>query len=170
MPYLLVFLMMIVFMIQSSAAIVTGGVEYNYENKSVESQEIDFEFIRNHLIDSDNIENLNYLYQGKVNLKDRTLAKFSDGSYGIVFKDDPLYSWYYSQNGRLINFTQKTSEDYPCKITKYKPDGTIANVGRKISARESFIYSKDGKLIAHWIGNNCYDKDNNLIMTRKYEE
>ena len=153
--------------LQVQSAIVTGGVEYNYENKA--EQGVDFEFIRVHLIDSNNIENLNYLYQGKVDLKDRTLAKFSDGSYGIVFKDDPLYSWYYSQNGRLINFTQKSSETYPCKITKYKPDGTVANTGKKISARESYIY-KDGKLIAHWIGNNCYDRNNNLIMTRKYEE
>jgi hypothetical protein len=99
-------------------------------------------------------------------LKDRKVVRFSDGSYGIVYHDDPLFSWYY-KNGRLINFTQKSSENYPCRITKYKPDGTIANAGYKVSDKESFIFSSNGKLIAHWKGTLCFDENNNIIMTRK---
>ena len=46
------------------------------------------------------------------------------------------YSWYYSSNGRLINFTQKDSMNYPCKITKYKP---MDSFGDPIEEGKRFI-------------------------------
>lgn len=161
-----------VFCISSQARIITGEVEYNAEfardevfSKPVEK--ISLDKIRNRLFDSENIENLNYLLKGVTELKDRKLAKFSDGSYGVQYLDDPMYSWYYSSDGKLKNFIQKDSLAYPCKITKYKPDGSIANTGYRVSEKESFIFNTEGKLLAHWVGNNCYDEDNNIIMTRK---
>ena len=99
--------------------------------------------------------------------KDRKLAKFSDGSYGIQYYNDTMFSWYYSQNGKLINFTQKDSESYPHRVTKFKPDGSVANTGYRVSEKESFIFTPDGKLLAHWLGNNCYDENNNVIMKRQ---
>ena len=103
---------------------------------------------------------------GITELKDRKMAQFSDGSYGVIYFDDPLYTWIY-KNGKLINFIEKSSLDYPAKTTRYKPDGSVINVGLKVSNNESFIYSPDGKLIAHWLGKLCYDSANNVIMTRK---
>ena len=153
------------------AKIITGEVEYNEDiaREEVFSEPItpiSFNFIKNHLIDTNLEENINAISLGIQELKDRKVVGFSDGSYGIVYYNDPLYSWFYN-GGRLINFTHKTSEDYPCKITKYKPDGTVANSGYKVSDKESFIFSTSGKLLAHWKGKYCYDEQNNLIMTRK---
>ena len=37
----------------------------------------------------------------------------------------------------------------------------------RVSDKESFIFSPNGKLLAHWLGNNCYDEYNHIIMTRK---
>ena len=158
-----------------NAKIITGEVEYNADLAREEAfsypiSPANIATYRQHLIDSNNTENLNYLFQGITELKDRKIGKFSDGSYGVQYYDDPMYSWYYNASGRLINFTQKTSEGFPCKTTKYKPDGSIANIGLKVSKTESFIYSVDGKLIAHWQGNLCFDEAGNVIMTRKMVE
>ena len=168
----IIIVFLFLFSVQAQAKIITGEVEYNAdiarnETFSKPIEKISFDKIYNHFFDSDNIENLNYLFKGITELKDRKLAKFSDGSYGIQYYDDPMYSWYYSSNGRLINFTLKDSMDYPCKITKYKPDGSIANQGYRVSENESFLFTPQGKLLAHWLGDNCYDEYNNVIMTRK---
>ena len=170
-----IILILLIFLLTNlpiNAKIITGEVEYNAEaaREEVFSSPVkilNFDSIRKFLIDSNNIENLNYLYQGITELKDRKIGKFSDGSYGVQYYDDPMYSWYYSSNGRLINFTLKDSETYPCKITKYKPDGSVVNQGYRASENESFIFTPDGKLIAHWLGDNCYDENNNIVMTRR---
>lgn len=169
--FILIFFALI-FSISANSQIITGEVEYNTDAAKVETfskpiEKIRFDKIYSHFFDSNNIENLNYLYKGITELKDRKLAKFSDGSYGIQYYDDPMFSWYYSQNGKLINFTQKDSSNYPHRITKYKPDGSISNTGYRVSENESFIFTPNGKLLAHWLGTNCYDENNNIIMTRK---
>ena len=169
--FILIFFVLI-FSISVNAQIITGEVEYNADLAKDETfskpiEKIRFDKIYSRFFDTNNIENLNYLFKGITELKDRKLAKFSDGSYGIQYYDDPMFSWYYSENGKLINFTQKDSLNYPHRITKYKPDGSISNTGYRVSGKESFIFTPDGKLLAHWLGNNCYDENNNIIMTRK---
>ena len=156
-------------LLPASAEFITGEVEYNAENNSGVQADVPIKTkLYNRYIDSDFNENSAYLYKGITELKDRKLAKFSDGSYGVLYYDDPMYTWYYNGNGRLINFSRKDSQDYPCSVIKYKPDGTIVNTGYRVSENESFIYSADGKMIAHWLGENCYDSKNNLIMKRKF--
>lgn len=153
------------------AEIITGEVEYreNVEQYGIlaPSNRTINRGLETKLFDNQYSENKNYILEGITELKDRKLAKFDDGSYGIQFYDDPLFSWYYSSNGKLISFTKRDSLTYPCKFTKFLPDGNVANIGYRVSEKESFIYSPSGKLVAHWIENNCYDKNNNLIMTRK---
>ena len=158
------------FSINVNAQIITGEVEYNNDISYSQIRALNFDELRNKFFDRDNIENLNYLLQGITELKDRKLAQFSDGSYAVQYYDTPLYSWYYSSSGKLINYTQKNSLSYPCVFTKFKPNGNIVQTGRRLSESESFIYDTNGKLAAHWIGKNCYDKNNNLIMTRKIIE
>lgn len=150
------------------AQIITGEVEYNAERSGITKYSI--EDLRNYFYDADNTINLNYLYQGVTELKDRKLAKFSDGSYAVQYYDNPLTAWYYSSNGKLTAYTKKDSEDYPCKFTKFKPDGNVINYGIRLSAQESRIYSPEGRLLAHWVRNKCFDKNDNLIMTRKIME
>ena len=151
-----------------NAQIITGEIEYNDNCQNIEK--LNYNELKNKFYDSDNIENLNYLLNGITELKDRKLAKFSDGSYAILYYDNPLFGWYYSSNGKLISYTRKNNMGYPCKFTKFKPDGTIINSGLRISEQESFIYSADGKLLAHWLGNQCFDKNNQPVMTRKIME
>ena len=154
------------FCIPINAQIITGEVEYNTEA----IEKLSYDDLRNRFFDSNNIENLNYLFNGITELKDRKLAKFSDGSYAVLYYDNPFYSFYYSQNGKLISYTYKTSQNYPCNFKKFKPDGSLINTGHRVSEQESFIYSPAGKLLAHWLGNKCFDGSNNLIMTRQIME
>ena len=166
-----IFFIFFISILPVQSKIITGEIEYNAETAEREVfsspvEPISFNYIRNHLFDSNAVENITSLLSGITEFQDRKAALFSDGSYGVMYYDDPYYTWIY-KNGKLINFSKKSSLEYPAKITRYKADGSIINIGLKISEQESYIYSTDGKLIAHWLGKNCYDKNNNIIMTRK---
>ena len=142
-----------------NAKIITGEVEFNDNNTGKSLYE--------YYIDKDNSENVNNILSGNVNLYDRKLVSFSDGSYGVHYYNDPMYSWYYSNNGRLISFTKKDSLTYPSNFVKYKPDGTVLNKGYRVSETESYVYSPQGKLLAHWVNDKCFDEYGNLLMVRK---
>lgn len=168
--FLVIFILFLAVPVYSQ--IITGEIKYDAEKAQEEVFEKPVTMVKqdklySRYIDSYNQENLNALRAGITELNNRKIALFSDGSYGVSYNDDPLYSWYYSNNGRLINFMQKDSEEYPAKFVRFKPDGSVTNRGIKVSENESFVFSPEGKLIAHWIGNLCYDSSNNVIMTRK---
>ena len=158
-----------------NAAFVTGGVEYNEEiaQKEVFSTPlipISENIINSHLVDSQCKLHISLQKEKKKDFFNRQVALFSDNTYGIIYKDDPLYSWYYDFNGKLISFTKKSSEEFPAKFTKYGKNGYVINTGIKISKQESYVFSPNGKLIAHWKGNLCFDGNGNVIMIRKLIE
>lgn len=155
----LLILIMFFCVLPIDAQIITGEIEYTNQQNGNNLYE--------YYIDKNNIENRNNILVGNVNLTDKKLVSFSDGTYGIQYYDNPMYSWYYSNNGRLISYTQKDSLSYPCNVIKYKPDGTVLNKGYRVSENESYIYSSQGKLLGHWIDGTCYDEQGNVIMTRK---
>ena len=155
----LFFLIVIFSIMPIEAKIITGEVEYNNNQTGKNLYE--------YYIDKDNSNNINNILAGNVNLADKKLVSFSDGSYGVHYYSDPMYSWYYSNNGRLISFTRKDSLSYPCNVTRYKPDGTVLNKGYRISETESYIYSPQGKLLGHWVNDKCFDEFGNLLMVRK---
>ena len=167
----------ILFLLPACAAGVTleGGVKYDaatarrslMENPS---PKIERGLVRSHLTDTQNRENLAYVYQGRAELKDRVLAFFSDSTYAVMFNDNPLYVWYYSADGKLLYAEKKDRTDYPYKTYKYTASGKLVNMSLRVSKEESFIYLPSGKLIAHWLGANAYDEAGNVIMTRKYAE
>ncbi len=103
---------------------------------------------------------------GVIELEDRIIARFSDGSYGITYKDSPKDVFYYSRDNILMHREIKESLEYPYKAYKYTPDGQLENVSVRISKQETYIYTPKGKLIAHWFGKNCYDEFGKIIMTR----
>ena len=169
---LLIFIFLLISSLTIEAQIVTGGVEYNQEQARTEAfrEPLGFtayDIVKNHYFDKNNLENLQAIKCGIKKLSDRKVAEFSDGTYGVAYNDDPLYSWYYTYDGRLINFTQKFSKTYPSKTVKYNTRGEVLNVGIKISENESYIFNKTGLMIAHWKGNLCFDANDNIIMVRK---
>lgn len=120
--------------------------------------------------DINTLENKSMLLQGFTNLKDRILARFSDGSYGVIYKVEPTIVLYYSSDGVLTHKEVKTSLEYPYKTYKYRVSGQLENTTYRVSENETYIYSPSGKLLAHWVGNYCYDEVGNVIMTRQIEK
>ncbi len=124
---------------------------------------------QNEISDINNSENRSMLLKGVTDLKDRTLARFSDGSYGVIYKNNPLNVFYYSPDGNLTHKEIKSSLDYPYKTYKYKVSGQLENVTTRLSEDETFIYSPNGKLLAHWVGKYCYDEYGRVIMIREVQ-
>ncbi|MBO5385479.1 hypothetical protein J6A64_04110 [bacterium] len=169
----LILVLILFFAVPVSAKIITGGVEVSVEQAREEifsnsTPNLDFGLIRAKFFDNNRLENTTTLLKGITELKDRTLAKFSDGSYGVIYKDNPTDVFYYSSDGVLIYYDKKTSLTFPYKTYKYTPLGKLVNTSLRVSDEESFIFEKSGKLLAHWVGENCYDENNNIIMTREF--
>lgn len=151
--------------------VLTGGVRYNSESAREEllankPQPPDIKPEYTHDINYQ--DNIKYLMQGKVELKDRVLAFFSDSTYAVMYNADKLRVYYYSPRGNLIYTEVKNTDKYPYKTYKYDSIGRLVNMSFRVSDNETFIYTINGSLIAHWIGNYAYDNNGNIIMTRKY--
>lgn len=167
--YLLI--LVLFFVLPAYGAVITGSVEYSVESARQELSDLpktpNLNLIKANFIDENNSENLTSLLTGQTELKDRILAIFSDGSYGVNYKDNPIYIWYYNSEGILINVEIKTGLEHPYKAYKYSPNGRLVNMSIHPNFDESFVFSPQKKLLAHWKGENCYDENDNLIMTRK---
>lgn len=155
-----------------SSQILTGGVEVSVqdarESLQCEPSSFDYGLVKRHSIDAYRNENLGNLLKGYTELKDRTLAYFSDGSYAVNYKDDVLHVFYYSPKGTLTHLENRSSVNYPYKSYKYNTSGELVNKSLRVSKNETFIFDKNDKLLAHWVGENCYDEDGNIIMKRKF--
>lgn len=152
--------------------IITGGVEVSVEDAREEifrtqKEPLNKENIINNFRDPNYSQNQSMLLKGITELKDRKLGKFSDGSYAVMYYNDRKNTYYYSQEGILTHNEIRSGIEYPYKAYKYSTDGKLANISLKFSENETFIFTPAGKLLAHWIGENCYDENKNIIMTRK---
>ena len=137
---------------------VMSGAVYNLNIYSFSS----------HMVDRKNSENRSYLLRGHTQLNDRTLAKFSDGTYGIMYYENPCKVFYYSPQGNLIYIDIKEKNTYPHKFYKYDTNGNIINMGVRVSEEETFIYEPNGEMIAHWLGAFAYNSSGQMSMSRKY--
>lgn len=167
-----VLFLMVLMMLPAGAEVLTGGVKYTVNDAKIELQHnrplaTDFIVTRNNFVDKDRNANYFALLKGKTNLNDRILALFSDGTYAVNYKNDLKHVWYYDKDGTLINVEIRTSLEFPYGSYKYSPDGELVNMSLRVSKDETFIFSKFGELLAHWVGEKCYDENGNVVMTRK---
>ena len=168
--FILLFLILIGLPVYS--VMLTGEIKYSKDDALIELQNnipygIDFLLINNHTTDKNKRENQSYLLHGQTKLNDRTLAKFSDDSYGVNYKNDPSHVWYYDKDGGLINVELRTSLSYPYRSYKYSTDGELVNMSMRVSESETYIFNPLGQLLGHWLGANCYNENGKVIMTRK---
>ena len=170
-------IIMVVLFAQPSFAdlLLRGEAEYNVTTALMEIQQniqpkINLLKFKPFLLDYNYDENLTALYKGIVELKDRELALFSVGTYGVVYKNDPLHAYYYSNNGILEFVDIRSARQYPYKSYQYDMSGNLVNMGLRVSKSEAYLYTPNGKLVAHWVGENGYDEKGYLIMKRKFVE
>ena len=155
--------------------VLTGGVEYTTDQArgellKEELPEPDGLTIMTHIADENYKENKTALLKANIEIKDRVLALFSDGSYAVMYKESPLNVWYYSEEGILTHIEVKNRAEYPFKAYKYDTEGKLVNMSLRVSKAETFIFNPAGKLIAHWVKENGYDENGKIIMKRKYKE
>ncbi len=148
-----------------------GGVTYTVESARKEAFEgvkykIPVSSFKEHLTDKNFEKNRKTKTSGVVEFSDRRVGWFSDASYAVMYNKNKYIVYYYNKTGKLTEIDYKSSLVRPIKIYKYTPKGKLQNVIFDISANESFIYKLDGKLEAHWVGNNCYDEEGKLILKR----
>ena len=172
--YLLIVLILI-FGISANAEVLQGGVSYDVNSARNElldgiNYTIDSKYINGFYYDSEHDKNVGFILQGLTELKDRTLAYFSDGTYAVSKHDDPYHVYYYSGDGVLNYIEEKDGLNYPYKTYKYNTSKKLVNMSMRVSKGETFIYTKDGKLLAHWLKDKAYDESGNVIMKRKYVE
>lgn len=153
--------------------VLTGEVNYNIQSARQDllqttKKNFDAFIVAENITDKNNRENLKYCLKGNVELKDRVLAFFSDFTYAVMYNNDKYHVWYYSQNGRLIYTEEKDRLEYPYKFYKYSVSGGLVNMGVRVSESETFIYTPNGRLIAHWLKDKAFDEYGKVVMTRKY--
>ena len=97
---------------------------------------------------------------------DRFVTRFSDGSYGIIYKDNACYEYYYDKNGKLERVGKRISLIYPTKSFKYDKHGKLKEVNLYKNETHFYIFNEKKELLYHWINDKCYDKNGNIVIYR----
>ncbi len=111
-------------------------------------------------------ENIKAIKLGATELKDRSICYYEDGGYSVLYKNSPNYIYYYFQNGSLSGVEVLENISAPTKTFRYNELGKLTEISIILSSTNSYIFSLDGELKGHWVGNKCYDKNGKLIFTR----
>lgn len=156
---------------QSYASTIKGGISYTVSEARQLAFEnvppkIDISKYNEYLIDQNRDENIKVMLKGKKKYKDRYFTLFSDKSYGIAYAKNINIAYYYNNKGMLTNIEYIIKKDYPCIEVMYDINGDLNTTSLTVSKNETFVFNLNKKLIAHWIGSNCYNENGELIDTR----
>ena len=151
---------------------LSGGVSYTasearelaFENVQIK---VDVNKYKEHFVDKNYEKNQELLDRGKTRYRDREIIKFSDGYYGVCYKNNKNISFYYDKTGCLNSFSVVIIDDYPQKGAIYDKNGYLRTTFLNVSHTEQFVFNLDKKLISHWIGKNCYNERGELVKTRR---
>ena len=111
-------------------------------------------------------ENKKAIKLGATELKDRYITVFSDGKYGIIYKNNFYFEYYYSSKGKLISIGKRNRLIYPVITCIYNQYNELTTVSLIVDENNTYNFRPDGKLVSHWVNNNCYDINGNLVLTR----
>ena len=167
--------LLIIFVFTGCAAqslTLSGGVSYTVnEARQIAfdgvPKKIDMSKYKEHFVDKNYEKNQELLDRGKTRYRDREIIKFSDGYYGVCYKNNKNISFYYDKTGCLNSFSVVIIDDYPQKGAIYDKNGYLRTTFLNVSHTEQFVFNLDKKLISHWIGKNCYNERGELVKTRR---
>lgn len=166
--------------VNAQDTILRGSVHYTVETARKMAFDgldlkLDKKFIEPYAIDENNKENRDYIDKKK-QPEDRMVMSFVMArglvkGYAIVYDDKPEYVFYYTNGGYLIAIDVDKIQDknsFPYKIGKYSAaTGNLVSIGFYVSDEEQYVYTKSGKLKAHWVGNTGYNEKGRPIATRE---
>ena len=151
-----------------NAEVLKGGVSYTVDEARAKAfsnvpLKIDMNEYKKYFKDPNYEENKKAISDEKKRLKGRQLTFFSVGGYSIVYYNNLTTAFYYDDFGNLelIEF------HYQEKDIAYTVSGNLDRISLLVKKSECFIFDLNKKLVAHWIGNNCYNEKGELILTRE---
>ncbi len=100
------------------------------------------------------------LRQGNTQAGRHLMTLFGDGGYSI--RDLKTGErWYYNRRGQLQQVElADTAEGFPSRAATYDiRDGRLSRVVSNVSTEESYIFSPQGELLYHWVGQQCFRLD-----------
>lgn len=179
--FLLIILLLFTASFPAYTQIIEGKITYTVESarrlafegvpKKVEKSVFD-----SHMLDPDYEENKNVL-NNKIQPKNRSVQLFKGfgvPAYAVTYFDNPKFTYYYIRHINQLAFTDideidisKEEVKFPYRTLRYDFRGNLIAVGIYVSEDERFLYKSNGKLISHWIGDNCYNKKGKVIGTVK---
>ncbi|MBR3604398.1 MAG: hypothetical protein IKL52_00020 [Candidatus Gastranaerophilales bacterium] len=145
------------------------GITYNEATARIEAfknvqKKIEKDFYSKYKKDPNRIENIELIKKNYFIAQNRTLCPFyiknTLASYAVMYNDEPNYAFYYNILGNLIKIDITSNENYPKKTYGYSRFGNLISVALEASEIEQFVYDENGKLIAHWLGDELLNKNN----------
>ncbi len=123
---------------------------------------------------------------GRVTLPDggaKVVTVFEDGDYGVrLFTQSDIEQniyppgLYYTPQGALKAIEITYGNEYPYKAFKYAygnhfeplfQHGELMNVRLNVKRSDTYIFWPNGQLIAHWVGNACYNTNGSSCGQRQ---
>ena len=152
-----------------SAYTLKGGVTYTVESARKEAfadvkYSISSRIIKNNKFDPNYEENKKLIKQGINETNDRYITYYSDGQYGIVYKNNLYYEFDYLENGKLESVGVRTGLVCPIKVYGYDINNRLKDIRLQISLDESYNFSVDGKLNTHCINEVCYGSNGKVLF------
>ncbi len=160
--------------IQAAAKTLKAGVSYTLNGirtiafEKVEKK-IDISKYKKYFVYNEFCKNKKTLFRGK-ECTIRQFTQFSDGSFGVLYKSPKSVGFYYDKKGNLRNIELFLSSENIIKRITYDRNGDLDVIALDITKSEQLVFDKDKKLVAHWIGNNCYNEKGELVHTRRVIE
>ena len=166
--FLLLFLFTFNFSFSFANEAIKAQVRYNESSAKIEAfkkkkKKVDKSFYRKYLKDINKVENIENIKKSNFFVaNNRHLCPFyienTFASYSVTYENDIEYTFYYNIFGNLVKFDKTVSFDYPVKTYSYSRFGNLISVTFSPDDDEQFIYSENGKLLAHWIGDSTVKK------------
>ena len=146
----------VTFTVESARKEAFADVEYSLPKNIIDANRIDPNFEDNKVL----------IKNGVKETGDRFIDYFSNGNYSIVYKKNLYLEFHYTKEGKLETIGKRTSLTCPLKTYQYDTNQKLVSITLYKTLNDIYIFSLDGTLVAHWIGNKCYDKNNRLIKYR----
>ena len=148
----------VTFTVESARKEAFADVEYSLPKNIIDANRIDPNFEDNKVL----------IKNGVKETGDRFITYYSDNSYSIVYKKNLYFEFYYKENGKIDSIGKRTGLICPAKSYKYNANGKLDSVTLNLSIKEAYIFSVDGQLYAHWIGNKAYNEKGRVILESYY--
>ncbi len=157
-----------------SEEILQGGIKYNEATARIAAftdieKKVEKKKFKSYLKDINRKENIEAIFKSNYDIDfDRVLCPFYYKktliSYAVTYYDEPLRVYYYNIFGNLMKFEIIENGEYPKRTFAYSRYGNLLTVNFDVDGEEQFMYDENGKLIAHWVGDNYEGKHSKILQ------